>query len=200
MNDLLEPPEDPHPKRATTSPTPRHREAANDAPALPKDPADTTEFEAFYQRSVPRLVAFLRWQGAAIPDAVDCVQETMIQAHMNWSTIAHHHAWCRRVASRFYARKLACLVKPIADPETEGWPLLTPNTDLDAFEQRHHILVLLEQLPLRQRQVMAWTYDGCEDTEIAEELKITLEAVRGSRKKARVKLRKLLAEAEESRP
>jgi RNA polymerase sigma factor (sigma-70 family) len=198
MSDLLEPPDDPHPTRATTSPTPHHREA-NDASALREHLAVTAEFESFYKQSVPRLMAFLRWQGAAIPDAVDCVQETMIKVYRNWSTIDHHHAWCRRVASRFYARQLASVEKPIADPETEGWPLLTPNTDLEAFEQRHHILVLLEQLPLRQRQVMAWTYDGCEDAEIAEELKITPEAVRSSRKKARAKLKKLLTETEEGR-
>lgn len=46
---------------------------------------------------------------------------------------------------------------------------------------------------------MAWTYDGCTPTEIAEELKMNPEAVRSSLKKARATLKKLLKENEEKR-
>lgn len=98
-----------------------------------------------------------------------------------------------------YTRQLASLEEPIADTETAGSPLLATDTDLDSFEQRHHVLPLLEQLPSRQRQVMAWTYDGCTPTEIAEELKMNPEAVRSSLKKARATLKKLLKENEEKR-
>jgi RNA polymerase sigma factor (sigma-70 family) len=198
MSDIVEPPDAPHPPaHATTSPP--HSHEADDAPASANDPIATAEFAEFYKQNVPRLVAFLRWQGASVPDATDCVQETMTQAYRRWSTIQHHYAWCRQVAPRLYVRKLASLEEPIADTETTGSPLLAANTDLDSFEQRHHILRLLEQLPLRQRQVMAWTYDGCTPTEIAKELTMTPEAVRSSLKKARTTLRQLLKETEERR-
>ena len=66
------------------------------------------------------------------------------------------------------------------------------RTDWEAFEQRHEILRVLERLPLRQRQVMTWTYDGCTPTEIAEALTMTPEAVRSSLKKARTNLKMFL--------
>jgi len=137
-------------------------------------------------------MAFLRWQGASVADAADCVQEAMIQAYVRWSTIRDPHAWCRLVASRRYAHRCASLEEPVADTDNAGSPLLAANTDWDAFEQRHQILRVLEQLPLRQRQVMAWTYDGCTPTEIAETLVMTPEAVRSSLLKARKKLKILL--------
>ncbi|MGH3824671.1 MAG: hypothetical protein ACRDRA_17835 [Pseudonocardiaceae bacterium] len=66
MSDVLEPPETAHPQvQATTSPVPRTREVA-DAPALAPDPVATAEFSVFYKRSVPRLMAFLQWQGASV--------------------------------------------------------------------------------------------------------------------------------------
>ncbi|MEO7195638.1 MAG: sigma-70 family RNA polymerase sigma factor [Pseudonocardiaceae bacterium] len=199
MSDVLEPPEAAHPPvRAATSPTTRTREADN-APALAADPVAAAEFSAFYKHSVPRLMAFLRWQGASVPDAADCVQEAMTQAHARWLTIRHPHAWCRRVASRLYAHQLASLEEPVADTDTAGSSLFAANTDWDAFEQRHEILRVLERLPLRQRQVMAWTYDGCTPTEIAEALKMTPEAVRGSLKKARTNLKAFFKEDGEMR-
>jgi RNA polymerase sigma factor (sigma-70 family) len=196
MSDSFDPSQRPHPQvHAATSPSP-HVSEADDAPTA-EDHAPIDAFTTFYKQSVPRLVAFLRWQGASVPDAADCVQEAMIQAYRRWSTIDQRHAWCRQVASRLYARRLASLEEPIADTETAGSPLLTANTDLDSFEQRHHVLPALEQLPLRQRQIMAWTYDGCTPTEIAKELKMTPEAVRSSLKKARMALKKLLNETGE---
>ncbi|MGH3824672.1 MAG: sigma-70 family RNA polymerase sigma factor [Pseudonocardiaceae bacterium] len=122
----------------------------------------------------------------------------MTRAYVRWSTILNPHAWCRLVASRLYADRLASLEEPAADIDTAGSPLLAANTDWDAFEQRHEILRLLEPLPLRQRQVMAWTYDGCTPAEIAEALKVTPEAVRSSLKKARAHL-KMFLEAEGGR-
>lgn len=53
------------------------------------------------------------------------------------------------------------------------------------WEQRHEVLRVLDLLPLRQRQVMAWTLDGYPPAQIADELGITAEAVRSSLRKAR---------------
>jgi RNA polymerase sigma-70 factor (ECF subfamily) len=70
-----------------------------------------------------------------------------------------------------------------------GSPLIAPGTDLDAFEQRHTVMRLLDLLPARQRQVMAWTYDGATPAEIADSLKISSDAVRSNLRKARIALR-----------
>ncbi|MBQ1019857.1 sigma-70 family RNA polymerase sigma factor [Micromonospora sp. D93] len=50
----------------------------------------------------------------------------------------------------------------------------------------------VQKLPQRQRQVLAWSFEGYEPTEIAEHLRMTLEAVRSSLYKGRQKLRGLL--------
>lgn len=153
------------------------------------------EFIAFYRQSTPRLVAFLRWQGASLFDAAECAQEALTQAFENWSTINYPHAWCRRVSSLLYVRWISEGAKPfgnIEDIESSGSPLISPEMDVDAFEQHHSVLRILDRLPARQRQVMAWVYDGATHTEIADALKISLEAVRGSLKKARRALRNYL--------
>jgi RNA polymerase sigma factor (sigma-70 family) len=91
-----------------------------------------------------------------------------------------------------YVRRLAATEEVVDDPETAGTPLLPADTDIEALEQRHDVLRLLAQLPARQRQVMAWTYDGATPTEIADALRINPDAVRGSLKKARASLRQYL--------
>ena len=53
---------------------------------------------------------------------------------------------------------------------------------------------MLDLLPLRQRQVMAWTLDGYTPAQIADELQITAEAARSSLKKARRTLATYLRE------
>jgi RNA polymerase sigma-70 factor (ECF subfamily) len=169
-------------------------------PALTRRPAADTDisqgqathpservaaFSAFYREFVPTLVAFLVWQGARLPDAADIAQETMTRAYRDWEHIETPSGWARRVASREYARRIASIAEdPVSEmPDTN--PLLRPGADVAAFEQRHEVLRLLALLPPRQRQVMAWTYDGYTPMEIAEELKIEPEAVRSSLRKAR---------------
>jgi RNA polymerase sigma factor (sigma-70 family) len=151
-------------------------------------------FSEFYRQFVPSLLAFLMWQGARLPEAADVAQETMIQAYRHWSTIEHPQAWVRRVASRIVARRIATIEVPVE--QIGEWTALLPAaTNVAAWEQRHEVLRALSHLPPRQRQVMAWTLDGYRPSEIAEELRITPEAVRSNLKKARRALAAYLAES-----
>jgi RNA polymerase sigma factor (sigma-70 family) len=155
------------------------------------------EFTKFYKAAMPRLVAFLRWQGASLPDAADCAQESLAACFEQWSTIERHYAWCRTTATRGYARRLATIREhPVDDLNAVGSPLLSPVTDIDALEYRHTVLALLERLPLRQRQVLAWTYDGATTTEIAKSLQISPDAVRSNLRHARTTLRACRGEFE----
>jgi DNA-directed RNA polymerase specialized sigma24 family protein len=157
------------------------------------DPVAAAEFSAFYRKSVPRLVAFLWWQGASMSDAADCVQEAMAQVYGQWLTLRYPYVWCRQIASRLYAQRLASLEEPVADPGAAGSSLFARDTDWDGFEERRHCVpLLLEQLPARQRQVMAWDYDGSTPTEIAEVLKIPPEAVRDRLNRISATLKMLL--------
>ncbi|WDZ83243.1 RNA polymerase sigma factor [Micromonospora cathayae] len=150
-------------------------------------PAETVAaFSAFYRDEVGKLVAFLVWQGASVADAADVAQETMRRALEQWVTIHRPGPWTRRVASREYARRVAGLPEVPADDLTDRNPLLrAPASEIAAWEARQEELRLLGHLPGRQRQVMAWTLEGYQPAEIAEQLRMTPEAVRSSLRKAR---------------
>ncbi|RZT75458.1 RNA polymerase sigma-70 factor (ECF subfamily) [Pseudonocardia sediminis] len=165
------------------------------SPPPPATRADVIEeFTAFYRASAPKLIAFLRWQGASLPDAADCAQDALTQAFRQWSTLTYPYAWCRLVASRLYARRVAALHEdPVDDlPHEPGSPLLNPETRYTELETRHRVLALLDRLPSRQRQVMAWAYDGATPAETATALQISSDAVRANLYKARTTLRALL--------
>jgi RNA polymerase sigma-70 factor (ECF subfamily) len=147
--------------------------------------AQDAVFSEFYRNFVPTLVGFLLWQGVPLREAADIAQETMILAYRRWNTIHTPQAWARRVASQMWARRIASTVEDLfPDVPEQRSPLLAIG-DAEAWEQRHDILRLLSQLPPRQRQVLAWSMDGYTPAEIAEELKMTPEAVRSSLFKAR---------------
>jgi RNA polymerase sigma-70 factor (ECF subfamily) len=141
-------------------------------------------FAVFYKSFTPTLVAFLRWQGVPLRDAADLAQETMTDAYRDWERIRHPEAWARRVASRRWARHVAESVEDSVEVVPE--PVLVREvSDVTKWEQRHDVLRILDQLPSRQRQVLAWSLDGYTPTEIASELQMTPEAVRASLYKAR---------------
>lgn len=143
-------------------------------------------FSAFYRAFTPTLVGFLIWQGVRPVDAVEIAQDSMATAFRSWEGIEHPEAWTRRVASRTYARRIADLAEDLVAevPEARS-PLLGDPAALEAVIGGHEVLRLLELLPPRQRQVMAWTVDGFTPDEIAEELKMKPDAVRSSLYKAR---------------
>ncbi len=150
-------------------------------------------FAAFYRDFMPRLTRFLLWQGAPLADAVDIAQETMAALYKDWPRIHNPQAWSRRVGSRRWGRRIATLAHELStDPGdiagtgvATSVPRLISPDQVRAFEQHHDALKLLDRLPPRQRQVLAWTYEGYTPTEIAEELQLTPQAVRASLHKAR---------------
>jgi len=187
MNHVLEPPDEPGRTLPTTATgAPAHHDP--DAPLV-----NVAAYSAFYRAEVKALVNFLLWMGAGLADATDIAQETMIEAYQGWPSIRHPRAWTRRVASRRYGREQFGQ-EVVTEPELLS-PLLSASADIAAWEQRHDVLRLLAMLPWRQRQVMAWTFDGYQPQEIAVELQITAEAVRASLKLARRTLAERLGRA-----
>jgi len=181
---------DPHQQIALTEgPTPVPRLAAEQIAA----------FSAFYRADIDRLVTFLRWYGADFTESVDVAQETMMKAFQRWGTLTNPAAWVRTVASRDFIRRRVRSVEDATEevPESKSASgLLRDNTSAIAVEEQDEelrVLQLLALLPPRQRQVMAWTYDGYTPAEIAAQLStpeypLTPEAVRASLKLGRRKL------------
>ncbi|GGM69287.1 RNA polymerase [Lentzea pudingi] len=141
-----------------------------------------TEFADFYRAQFKPLTAFVLMHGATLAEAADIVQDAMIEAYRSWDHIDHPRAWAYRVTSRSFGRRRFA-EDLVADPPEPAPPLC--GTDIENWEQQHDILVVLAELPLRQRQVMAWTLSGFQPAEIAGELGIAAEAVRSSLLKAR---------------
>lgn len=146
-------------------------------------------FAEFYMEFMPSLVRFLRWQGALLADAENIAQDTMAQLYRHWPSVRVPAAWARRVASRRWGRQIADghhehPVDDVALERVSTSRLLTADEIL-AIEQRYDVVCLLDMLPPRQRQVLAWTYEGYTPIEIAEELCLTPETVRANLYKAR---------------
>lgn len=166
------------------------------------DAVGPLSFPDFYRLHVPGLVAFVMWLGAGAEDAADIAQETMIKAYKRWQGIEHPRAWARTVASREYCRRIAeCRDESVAQ---------IPHGLLDAYladvgeagllgKEQALVLATLRLLPYRQRQVMAWVYDGYTPAEIAKFLGLDPGTVRVSLHKARETLKRHL-ESEGGQP
>ncbi|GGV50961.1 hypothetical protein GCM10010293_62410 [Streptomyces griseoflavus] len=179
---------DREPREATGTAQP-----ARSASAFPS----TEQFEAFYQEFTPTLVGFLIRQGARLAIAAEIAQETMIKAFRKWAEIDNPQAWARRVASRELVRHVSRAEADLCEEVPEPSPLLSSPDAAAAWEQQQDLLRLLADLPPRQRQIMAWKYDGHSPSEIAEELGISPETVRASLLKARRVLAARLRQREE---
>lgn len=158
---------------------------------------DGSGFCEFYREFLPDLVAFLMWQGARLADAAEVAQDTMTKAYQRWSEIDSPKAWARTVASRAWVRRIASNKEDLVEDVPELSTLLPSSIDAERWEQQHEVLRVLDRLPPRQREVMAWTFEGYTPAEIAVELKITAEAVRANLKKARRALAKYLSGTED---
>jgi RNA polymerase sigma-70 factor (ECF subfamily) len=154
---------------------------ARTTPQVRAGSESTDEFAAFYRANFKPLTAFVLMHGASLVEAADVVQDTMIEAYRSWDRIAHHRAWAYRVASKTFGRR-KFNDDLVADPPEPAPPLCG---DIENWEQQQDLLTALAVLPPRQQQVMAWTLSGFQPAEIADELRITSDAVRSSLKKAR---------------
>jgi RNA polymerase sigma-70 factor (ECF subfamily) len=166
-------------------------------PAVDKKARDL-EFTLFYTEQMPRLVAFLIVHGARRGVAADVAQEAMTEAYRKWDSIDRPAAWIRTVASRTWWRRTRrdWTESPSEDLDEQA-TALSPN-ESEEIENRHAFLGILSSLPLGQRQVMAWTYDGYQPTEIAALLGKEPATARSLLRDARAALRKKYRSDEET--
>ncbi|GAA1794556.1 sigma-70 family RNA polymerase sigma factor [Luedemannella flava] len=160
-----------------------------------REPSVDNSFPDFYREFTPKLVAFLLWQGASLVDAADVAQETMRRAFEYWHSIDQPTAWARRVSSREYARRMGSIEDLVDEVPAES--VLLPDVTAATVVEKSLLLNLLRRLPPRQRQVMAWIYDGYTPAEVADELKMTPATVRSTLRAARQALVRFLREGRE---
>lgn len=163
----------------------------------PTEDAKAEEFRCFYRGFVAHLVGFLVWQGAPTAIAADIAQETMFDAYRSWVVIEHPQAWARRVASRKLVRHISQAEEEPVNAIPEVGALVRSPDALAEWESRQELQGLLNALPARQRQVLAWSVAGHTPAQIAEELGIEPATVRASLMKARRAAAQFLAAGKE---
>jgi RNA polymerase sigma-70 factor (ECF subfamily) len=141
-------------------------------------------FDAFFADDFPRLVGFLISLGYEPGLAQDVAAETMLKTHERWQEIEQPRAMrdldgVRRAVEGGW-------LSPVAGHD--------PTRIVEARLQREQ---LLKALPDRQREVMAWTFDDFEPTEIADALGLPPETVRSNLRHAREKLKQLWIEQQQ---
>jgi RNA polymerase sigma-70 factor (ECF subfamily) len=151
-------------------------------------------FGEFYAREILRLLQFMRKQGASWDDAWDASQEAFTEALRRWRTIENPRAWVRTTATRAYIRQQARGQEDEERVARADWTPRPPFDKLEISEQESLILKIIASLPPRQRQVMAWHYDGYSNIEIAEILGLSADAVGASLYQARQQLKRQLAD------
>jgi RNA polymerase sigma-70 factor (ECF subfamily) len=150
--------------------------------------AQVEAFSAFYRAHIERVVTFLRFQGASWEEAADAAQEAMTKAYQSWDSLTRPHAWVRTAATREFIRRRVRLHEDATEQVPEPVTALLrdpPAAATEDAEAERQVQWLLDQLPTRQRQMLAWTYDGYTPTEIAHQLSmadrpVTPAAVRAS--------------------
>jgi RNA polymerase sigma factor (sigma-70 family) len=157
------------------------------------------EFAAFYAMERTALVRFVMYLGCADADtAEDITHAAFTRAFAAWATIRFPKAWLRKVAQNEYFRycQAAARETPLDAASAEAARrVLSAAMALDhQAGLREDLATAISALPPKQRQVMAWHWDGFSDAEIAIQLGDSEVAVRKNRSRALKNLRRYLDE------
>ena len=188
----------PPPRAARQAAEAAERTASGELTVLSETVANV-DFVAFYDAERRSLVRFVMFLGADASTAEDIAQTTFLRAFAVWNTSRLNRAWLRKVAQNDYfmhCRAAARQTSLDADPE-RGDRLAGVSAAVAVEQQAVTREVLgdgIAGLPPKQRQVMAWHWDGFSDAEIAAELGDTAAAVRKNRNRAMKNLRQSLAQ------
>jgi RNA polymerase sigma-70 factor (ECF subfamily) len=149
--------------------------------------AGWSEFGDLYRGEAPRLAVFAMTLGADRDRAADLAQESLVALWRRWDDVP--------VAPRTFARILALRAdrQPVDDPAPDG-PLRFP------LAPRHDaVLAGLAQLPARERQTLAATFDDLPPEDVAQVLRMRVDAVVPTADAAREQLERLL-DGEQAQP
>jgi RNA polymerase sigma factor (sigma-70 family) len=103
----------------------------------------------------------------------------------------HPAGYLRRIAANHWVRLNDRAVQDVERAVAGRWIELTMVEDVYGQHDVKLVLASLAALPDRQRQVMAWLYDGYSEEEIAEHLGMKVNTVRSTVRHGRAKLRAL---------
>jgi RNA polymerase sigma factor (sigma-70 family) len=158
--------------------------------ASDRDPVAWDEIVHRYSKLVFATVRSFRLQDA---DALDAMQMTWLRLAENAHRIQDPErlgGWLVTTARRECMRILRQTQSGLNHTDEPVDAILPPSpTNVQAWEQRHEVLRLLDCLPPLQRQVIEFTMDGYTPAAIASMLGITSQTIRSRLIRARRTLR-----------
>lgn len=156
------------------------------------------EFAEFFHAHHKKLIRFLITMGANGDEAAETAQATMVKALQEWDSIRSPRAWTRRVASRaLAAARQSALRETPQEVPPDSQVAMSAALALEFSEEARMVIAALRTLPDRQREVMAWVYDGFTAVEIARELGVSTDSVRQNLAKARKRLNRYYGRREQ---
>lgn len=147
-------------------------------------------FDEYFRYDFPRLTFFTVRLGASLQEAEDVTQQAMLDLFRHWGEVSAPEAYARIAAKRIYLRG-----RNNAKREREAIQRNWSQDNPVAFSgDVQYVMDLLTSLPTEQREIMAWTIDGYEPSEIAELTGRTAATVRSHLRHARKKLARALSQ------
>lgn len=165
--------------------------------------ATPMDFDQFYRRELPAMIALSRSICGDLQVAEDIAQEAMTKAHRNWHQIGTYDrpgAWLRRVTinmtlsrRRRIVRELTLLTKMSRQPEANS----AYSSAVDATGVDDDVWDAVSQLPPKQRAAIALFYQEDQSTSaIAEALGCSVSTATSHLNLGRKRLAKILGETE----
>ena len=157
------------------------------------------EFEKFFRENFPAVQAFMRRYTGDDELAADLAQEAFMRVFERREeiisveygkaflyTVARHLYWnhCKhqRAAAHYFAQ--------LDEDDADDYNFLEEATRQETIRI---LYAAIEQLPPRTREIIRLNLEGMNNTEVAEELQISVNTVKDLKKSAYVVLRDLLS-------
>jgi len=160
--------------------------------------SESPDFNGFYAAELRPVLRFLYKQGASWDECWDAAQEAFYEALRHWEDLRSPRAWVRKTALRYHIHQCERRNDELRRIGAADWWLPRPSFgEIELKEDKVQVLVAIAALPQRQREVMAWHYDGYSPQEIAHLIGIPDDAVRSSLYQARKTLKARLSSQQE---
>jgi RNA polymerase sigma-70 factor (ECF subfamily) len=152
--------------------------------------SEPPDFASFYAAELRPVLRFLYKQGAGWDECWDAAQEAFYEALRHWENLHSPRSWVRTTALRYHVRQCERRIDELRRMKSAGSWLPRPSfADIQLKDDEARVLAAIAALPQRQREVMAWHYDGYSPREIAHLLGIQDDAVRSNLYQARKTLK-----------
>ncbi|MCZ7373559.1 RNA polymerase sigma factor [Micromonospora sp. WMMC250] len=172
---------------------------AQPSPHADEPVAVAGDYDLFFESAYPSLLRAALFAGATTEEAEDFVGEVMAYLFSQWGTVTNPWAYSTKaVLNRL--RKIKKREKERLDRTTRGGhvtPTGVNDVTLTDWEEKEWVIQHLARLPLHQRAVMAYNFDGLSTDEIAAKLGKNHANVRKLLQLARERLRLELAMEQE---